>query len=94
MIRLFLPKEEISKIMLQDKIVFRQEGNNPETVDFYRGDEKISFNHFLYSENKTEPLRRLTQAERVRIAKIVAIATRTKLRTLEWGEKITIFQFI
>jgi len=94
--RLFRSDGELTKLMPGDRIVFTQKGNDPDIIDFYRGEEKLFFSPLpqrLIIRDEELP-RMLLHVERIRIARLIAAATGTNLRTLELGERRTIFQFI
>jgi hypothetical protein len=83
---LFLPSGKKTELMPGDRIIFTQTGNNPETVTFYRGEEKL----FLVGIPSEYP-DGLTPPGRLGIAKRMAAAASVGVIISELGARKTVF---
>lgn len=84
--KLFLLNGKRTELMPGDLIVFDQEGNNPEKVTFYRGEEKL----FLVGTPSEYP-GGLTPPERLGLAKRMAAAVNAEIIIRDWGARKTVF---
>jgi hypothetical protein len=91
----FLPNGEPTKLMPGDQIVFMQNRNDLEILEFYRRGTKLKF---VFSPHqiveRIEFSRIMLHIERMKWAVVAAAIAGTNYTLVERGERRTVFQLV